>query len=111
MRRFESGSSTVGDDPPPVHLSRAQLGLVYLSGSFGFGFQQMAAFLVPLRAHELQAPLDQIGLIVGDGAIVPALLSVWSGELADRFGARRTYIAGTLSSAIMGLLLFPVTNY
>jgi len=84
---------------------------VYLSGSFGFGFQQMGAFLIPLRAHELQAPLDQIGIIVGAGAIVPALLSVWSGELADRFGAQRTYIAGTLVSAAMGLLLFPVTNY
>jgi MFS family permease len=71
----------------------------------------MAAFLVPLRAHELGAPLDQIGIIVGAGAIVPALLSVWSGELADRFGARRTYIGGTLGSAIMGLAMFPVTNY
>ncbi len=71
----------------------------------------MAAFLVPLRAHELGAPLDQIGIIVGAGAIVPALLSVWSGELADRFGARRTYIGGTLASAVMGLAMFPVTNY
>src|SRR5215216_4513887 len=71
----------------------------------------MAAFLVPLRARELDAPLDQIGIIVGAGAVVPALLSVWSGELSDRFGARRTYIGGTLVSAAMGLLLFPVTNY
>jgi MFS family permease len=71
----------------------------------------MAAFLVPLRARELDAPLDQIGIIVGAGAIVPALLSVWSGELADRFGARRTYIGGTLISAVTGLLLFAVTNY
>src|SRR4029077_9469216 len=111
MRRFESGSSTVGDDPPPVHLSRAQLGLVYLSGSFGFGFQQMAAFLVPLRAHELQAPLDQIGIIVGAGAIVPALLSVWSGDLADRFGARRTYIGGTMVAAACGFAMAAVGNY
>src|SRR6266536_492992 len=91
--------------------SRAQLALVYISGSFGFGFQQMAAFLVPLRARELSAPLDQIGVIVGAGAIVPALLSVWSGELSDRFGARRTYIAATCIAALTGLLLFPVTNY
>jgi MFS family permease len=71
----------------------------------------MGIFLIPLRAHELQAPLDQIGIIVGAGAILPALLSVWSGELSDRFGARRTYIAGTLLAAVSGLLLFPVTNY
>jgi MFS family permease len=92
-------------------VPRAQLGLVYLSGSFGFGFQQMAAFLVPLRARELAAPLDQIGIIVGAGAIVPALLSVWSGELADRFGARRTYIGGTIVAAVCGALMFAVTSY
>ncbi len=84
---------------------------MYLSGSFGFGFQQMAAFLVPLRARELSAPLDQIGIIVGAGAVVPALLSVWSGDLADRFGARRTYIGGTLVAAICGVLMFLATNY
>ena len=88
-------------------MSRGQLGLVYLSGSFGFGFQQMAAFLVPLRAHELNAPLDQIGLIVGAGAVVPALLSVWSGQLADRFGARRTYIGGTLLVGADGPVAVP----
>src|SRR5215216_5104346 len=71
----------------------------------------MAAFLVPLRARELAAPLDQIGIIVGAGAIVPALLSVWSGELADRFGARRTYIGGTIVAAICGVLMFAATNY
>jgi len=31
---------------------------LYLSGSFGFGFQQMAAFLIPLRAHELGAAMS-----------------------------------------------------
>lgn len=71
----------------------------------------MAAFLIPLRANELNAPLDQIGIIVGAGAVVPALLSVWSGELADRFGARTTYIGGTVVAAITALMLFPVTNY
>ena len=91
--------------------SRAQLALVYISGSFGFGFQQMAAFLVPLRARELSAPLDQIGVIVGAGAVVPALLSVWSGELADRFGARRTYIGGTVVAAACGVLMFAATSY
>jgi MFS family permease len=96
---------------PNVQLSHAQLGLVYLSGSFGFGFQQMSAFLVPLRARELQAPLDQIGLIVGAGAVVPALLSVWSGELADRLGARRTYIGGTFVAALAALAMLPVVDY
>jgi MFS family permease len=103
-------SQGLSADAPP-RLGRAQLGLVYLSGSFGFGFQQMSAFLVPLRARELSAPLDQIGLIVGAGAIVPAVLSVWSGELADRFGARRTYIGGTIVAALAALSMFPVVDY
>jgi MFS family permease len=94
-----------------LRLSRGQLAVVYLSGSFGFGFQQMAAFLVPLRARELGAPLDQIGILVAAGAVVPALLSVWSGELSDRFGPRRTFIVSTLVAAVSGVLLFPVNNY
>ena len=44
-----------------------QLVLVYFVGVFGFGFQRMGAFLLPLRARELDAPLDQIGIIVGPG--------------------------------------------
>lgn len=99
------------DAEPEERFTRTQLGLVYASGSFGFAFQQMAAFLVPLRARELQAPLDQIGLIVAAGSVVPALLSVWSGELTDRLGARRTFILGTFVAALMGMLMFPVLNY
>lgn len=87
------------------HFTRTQLGLIYVSGAFGFAFQNMAAFLVPLRARELNAPLDQVGMIVGTGAIVPALLSVWSGELADRLGARKTYVLGMLVSGVVSVFM------
>jgi MFS family permease len=98
-------------DQPVIRLSTPHLLLAYFTGTFGFGFQQMAAFLLPLRMHELHAPTEQIGLIVGAGALIPALLSVQSGELSDRLGARMTYQIGTVVSAAMAFLMFFVTDY
>src|ERR1051325_6664373 len=80
-------------------LGRTQLLLAYLAGSFGFGFQAMYQFLLPLRAREL------------GGAVVPAVLSVTSGELADRFGSRNTYVAGAVVSTVCALLFVPLTSY
>lgn len=78
--------------------------LAYVSASYGFAFSAMVAFLIPLRAHELGAPIGVIGLIVGAGAALPALLSVPSGELSDRLGPRKTYILSTLVSGITCLV-------
>src|SRR5436305_7505165 len=94
-----------------LRLGRTQLLLAYVAGSYGFGFQSMYQFLLPLRARELGAPVELIGLLVGVGAVVPAVLSVTSGELADRFGARNTYIAGALVSTLCALLFVPLTSY
>ena len=95
----------------PRHLSWPQLLVAYAAGSFGFGFQNMVQFLVPLRAQELGVPLEFIGVLVGAGALVPALLSVTSGELVDRFGARQAYIGGTLVCVASALLFVPVTEF
>ena len=86
------------------HLRWPQLMVAYAAGSFGFGFQNMVQFLVPLRAQELGVPLEFIGVLVGAGALVPALLSVTSGELVDRFGARQAYVGGTLVCVARALL-------
>jgi MFS family permease len=88
-----------------------QLLVAYAAGSFGFGFQNMVQFLVPLRAQELGMPLELIGVIVGAGALVPALLSVTSGELVDWFGARQAYIGGTLVCVLCALAFVPVTEF
>jgi MFS family permease len=69
--------------------------IAYAAGSFGFGFQNMVQFLLPLRAQELG---------------VPALLSVTSGELVDRFGARQAYVAGTLISCLGALAFVPAID-
>jgi len=57
-----------------------------------------------------QEPTTVIGQLVIESPQTRSL-SVWSGELADRFGARRTYVLATLMAAVSGLLMFPVTNY
>jgi MFS family permease len=85
--------------------------LAYLSGAFGFGFPGMIGFLLPLRAHELGAPSPVIGLIQGAGALIPAILSVSSGALADRIGPRKTFILGAAISGVAALLFATVTNY
>ena len=94
-----------------VRLGRTHLLLAYAAGSFGFGFQSMYQFLLPLRAQELGAPVELIGLLVGLGAVVPAVLSVTSGALADRFGSRWTYVGGTLASTACALAFVPLENY
>lgn len=98
------------------HVGRAEprprrLTLAYASGGFGLAMVAQAAFLVPLRARELGASFDAIGLIVGAGALAALFASVPSGALLDRLGPRRTFV---LAAGVTGLLslLFPlVTNY
>lgn len=85
--------------------------LAYVSGAFGFELQSMAALVIPLRAQELGVSLELIGLLVGAGALVPSVFSVTSGELSDRFGARRTYIGGTIVCAITSFLFVLAVEY
>jgi MFS family permease len=76
------------------------MGLTYISGAFAFEFQQMVSLLIPLRAQNAGIPIELIGVLVGAGATIPALLSVTSGAIADRFGPKITYIISTLVCAV-----------
>lgn len=87
------------------------MALAYLTGSFGLGGSAMLSLLVPLRAVELGAPPELVGLIVGAHAIVPAALSVPSGALIDHVGPRRAFIAGVLVSAVVGVAYTLTTSY
>jgi hypothetical protein len=55
------------------------LWLAYVSGAFGLAASGHINFRVPLRARELGASFDVIGLLVGAGAALPAVLSVTTG--------------------------------
>jgi len=99
--------------PPhaPILLSRAEMALAYVAASYGFGLSFMVAFLMPLRVHELGAPIEMIGLIVGAAAAVPALFAVPAGELSDRLGARTTYVISATISGIALLLAATTSSY
>ncbi len=95
--------------PAPVQLSRTGMVLAYASGAFGLSYMSMCGFLVPLRAHELGASVEEIGLLVGAGAFSAMLTAVPAGAFSDRFGSRRTFIAGAVTALIaaVGLALAP----
>lgn len=110
----------VDDDPaagptsvPPRRqaLSRGNQWIAYVIGAFGLGVTSQVNFLVPLRAHELGAGFDVIGLIVGAGALAPALFSVPLGSLIDRLGPRRSFIVGTALCGLIAVTFTGITNY
>lgn len=84
-------------------LSSWDLLIAYVTGSFFFSFSGMMNFLIPLRAQELGAPLEIIGLIVGAGTLLGFVMSIPAGALADRIGARWAYILGTSFCACVAL--------
>jgi MFS family permease len=101
---------STGDRVQQVGRDR-RLWAAYLSGAFGLAVGSQANFLVPLRARELGAGFDTIGLIVGAGALAPALFSIAVGAVIDRIGPRRTFLLGTAGSVVIGLAFVLVTDY
>jgi DHA2 family methylenomycin A resistance protein-like MFS transporter len=91
--------------------TQRRLWAAYLSGAFGLAISAQGNFLVPLRARELGAGFDTIGLIIGAGALAPALFSIASGAVIDRIGPRRTFILGAAATVVVSLLFVFVTNY
>ena len=91
--------------------SPRRLPLAYISGAFGLAITAQVTFLVPLRARELGASFDIIGLIIGSGALAAALTSVSLGAVIDRFGPKNTFILGTGGSALLSVLYVLVTDY
>ncbi len=86
-----------GARPP---LTSWPLRRAWLTGGFGLGISIMVNFLVPLRAVEVGASLGVVGLIVGVGSIIPAILGAPIGALSDRFGPRRVFRFATAGAAL-----------
>lgn len=85
--------------------------LAWLSGGFGLGLNTMAAFVLPLRAAELGASLGMIGLLVGIGGVLPALLSTPVGVWCDRVGSRRVFRIGTTCTVLAAAAMATVDSY
>lgn len=94
------------------HRASRVVWLAYLSGAFGLAMSAQMNFLVPVRARELGASFDVIGLIVASGALAAALLSVASGALIDRLGSRRGFVLGAgVTAGVSALYVFVGTYW
>lgn len=87
-----------------------RLALAYLCGGFGLAMTAQIAFLVPLRARELGAGFDLIGVIMGAGALAAALTSIPCGAIIDRLGPRRSFLVGTTATALVSVLFALTTS-
>jgi len=96
---------------PIAPQAQRRMWIAYLSGAFGLAATAQINFLVPLRARELGASFDVIGLLVGAGAVAPSLLAVASGAAIDRLDPRRTFVIGTAATAALALLFPFATSY
>ncbi|MFA9431917.1 MFS transporter [Egicoccus sp. AB-alg2] len=80
-----------------------RLWLAYLVGAFGLAMTAQVAFLVPLRARELGAGFDLIGLIVSAGALAAALTSIPCGAIIDRLGPKRSFVVGAIATGLVSV--------
>lgn len=93
---------SVGPDRVPGRLEMLSVGAL---GGFGLALNVMLTFLVPLRARELGAGFAVAGWLVGAGAFAPLLLSIPSGAIIDRLGARRCFLVSSIGCAALIPLL------
>lgn len=83
----------------------------HVAGAFGLGISAQVSFLLALRARQLGAGYEVIGLLVGAGAVSAAVTSVSAGVVVDRLGSRRAFVAGALGSAAVAACFVTVTGY
>jgi predicted MFS family arabinose efflux permease len=65
--------------------------------------------VLALRCAETGLSLQRAGLVMGAGAVAPALLSIPLGSVIDRVGARRTFVVAAAATAALSLA-FAVTE-
>jgi MFS family permease len=81
-----------------------------LIGGFGLGVVTQATFLLPLRARELGAGYETVGTLVAAGALASVLVSLPLGSAIDRWGPKRSFLAGALSCALLGIAFSIATS-
>jgi len=72
----------------------------YTLGLFALSMAGQLSFLIALRARELGADFQTIGLLAGVTASVPALFAIPGGAIVDRWGARRVFVLAALVAAV-----------
>ena len=93
---------------------RARRALVVVAGH-ALVFQTITFLLRPTasyRALELDVPTALFGVLGASFALVPLLVAIPAGDLADRFGQARLVVAGSLLVAVaIGLFLFTADRF
>lgn len=92
-------------------LERWQVGIAFTVAAFGLGMGNQLGLLVPLRARELGAGLEAIGIIVAASSLAAVFLSVPLGAAIDRLGPKRSFVLGAGLSSFAAILFMTVTNY
>lgn len=105
-----SGSSAIGAESDASRQRRARY-LAYVIGAFGLSLSAQVYFLVPLRARELGAGIDVIGLILGIGTLAAAASSVTAGGVIDRLGPKRAFLIGAWGTFAASLALALVDGF
>src|SRR5215218_4592740 len=90
------------DTTPEVHW-RVQ-GAVYGIGLFSTSIFQIASVIVPLYVYTMEPTPLMFGLVFSAAHFLPLFLSIHTGALMDRLGARRVMIFCTALGAITPLL-------
>ena len=79
-------------------------GAVYGIGLFSTSIFHIAAVIVPLYAATMTSSPLMFGLVFSAAHFLPLFLSIHTGALMDRLGARRVMLVCTVVGAIMPLL-------
>jgi MFS family permease len=77
---------------------------VYGIGLFSTSIFHIGAVIVPLYAATMNPTPLMFGLVFSAAHVLPLFLSIHTGALMDRFGARRVLLVFTVAGAIMPLL-------
>jgi MFS family permease len=99
-----SPSTASGEVPVRIQVA------VYGIGLFTTSIFHIGAVIIPLYAATMTSSPLVFGLIFSAGHILPLFLSIHTGALMDRLGARRVMLACTIIGAIVPLF-YPVAPW
>jgi len=109
MRRYRKSVPAAHPSPPapgpaPAGMLTTQRAFaICLAAGASFGALSARGLLVPLYAHQLGATRFEVGALFSAATLAAALLSIPSGVLIDRFGARALLGFSVLVSVISQL--------
>src|SRR3954451_17148414 len=97
-----SSSQSPGAAASPVMAALLPIMAVVFAAFLIIG---LALPVLPLHVHQgLGLGTFVVGLVAGSQFAVSLISRVWSGQYADRRGAKRSVVIGLLTAAVAGLL-------